>query len=93
MIPLAHQMIPDLKVIFVSVPLETTLKRIQSRNRESVNDPGFKQRVARAQENQTLPDADFVVDNSGSLEAAADALLEYLLSVCLKPSQIRLRRI
>ena len=81
-IPRARQIIPGLKVIFVSVPFETTLARIKSRNRESINDPGFKQRVARARENQTLPDADFVVDNSGSLEAAVDALLKYLLSFC-----------
>jgi phosphonate metabolism protein PhnN/1,5-bisphosphokinase (PRPP-forming) len=79
-IPQARQMIPGLKVIFVSVPLETTLQRIKSRNRESLNDPGFKQRLARAQENQTLADADFVVDNSGSLETAAEELLCYMLS-------------
>jgi ribose 1,5-bisphosphokinase len=79
-IPRARQMIPGLKIIFVSVPFETTLERIKSRNRESIDDPGFKQRLARAQENQSLADADFVVDNSGSLEAAADELLNYLLS-------------
>ena len=79
-IPNARLMIPDLKVIFVSVPLEATLQRIKSRNRESLNDPGFKQRLARARENQTLAGADFVVDNSGSLEAAADELLNYMLS-------------
>ena len=79
-IPMARQMMPGLKVIFVSVPLEATLQRIKSRNRESLNDPGFKQRLERAQENQTLADADFVVDNSGSLEAAADELVNYMLS-------------
>ena len=79
-IPQARQLLPGLKVIFISVPLETTLQRIKSRKRESLSDPGFKQRLARAQENQTLPDADFVVDNSGSLEEAADRLLKYLLS-------------
>ena len=81
-IPRARQMMPGLKVIFVSVPFETTLQRIQSRNRESIDDPGFKQRLARARENQILADADFVVDNSGALEAAADALLNYILSFC-----------
>ena len=79
-IPKARQMMPGLKVIFVSVPLEATLQRIQSRNRESLNDPGFKQRLARAQENQKLADADFMVDNSGSLEVAAEELLNYMLS-------------
>ena len=85
-IPRARQMITDLKVIFVSVPFETTLRRIKSRHRESANDPGFKQRLARAQDNQTLAKADFVVDNSGSLEVAAEALLNYLLPFCQKLS-------
>jgi ribose 1,5-bisphosphokinase len=79
-IPQARQLLPGLKVIFISVPLEVTLQRIKSRRRESLNGPGFQQRLVRAQENQTLPDADFVVDNSGPLKAAADELLKYLLS-------------
>jgi ribose 1,5-bisphosphokinase len=79
-IPQARRLLPGLKVIFISVPLEATLQRIKSRKRESLNDPGFKQRLARAQDNQTLPGTDFVVDNSGSLEVAADQLLNYMLS-------------
>ena len=76
----ARQQLLDLKVIFISVPLELTLQRIKSRNRESVDDPGFQQRLARAKENQTLTEADFVVDNSVSLEIAAEDLLNYMLS-------------
>jgi ribose 1,5-bisphosphokinase len=76
----ARQQLPDLKVIFISVPLELTLQRIKARNRESVDDPGFQQRLARAKENQTLDDADFVVDNSVSLQTAAQKLLNYMLS-------------
>ena len=79
-IPQARQLIPDLKVIFVSVPLDITLQRIKSRNRESEGGPGFQQRLARAKENQTLADADFVVDNSVPLEEAAEELLNYMLS-------------
>jgi len=79
-IPQARQLIPNLKVIFVSVPLAVTLQRIKSRNRESEDDPGFQQRLARAKENQTLVDADFVVDNSVPLEEAAEKLSGYLLS-------------
>ena len=79
-IPRARQLLPGLKVIFISVPLEVTLQRIKSRKRESLNDPGFQQRLVRARENQTLPDADFVLDNSGSLKAAVDELMKYLLS-------------
>ena len=79
-IPQARQLIPDLKVIFVTVPLEVTLQRIKARSRESVDDPGFQQRLARAKENQTLTEADFVVDNSVSLQTAAEKLLNYMLS-------------
>ena len=80
-IPQARRRIPDLKVIFVSVPLEVTLQRIKARQRESEHDPGFQQRLARAMANQTLTKADFVVDNSESLETAAAKLLDYMLSL------------
>ena len=80
-IPQARRLIPDLKIIFVSVPLDVTRQRIADRNRESEDGPGFQQRLARAKENQTLPGADFVVDNSVPLERAAEQLLHYMLSV------------
>jgi phosphonate metabolism protein PhnN/1,5-bisphosphokinase (PRPP-forming) len=80
-IPQARQRIPGLKVIFVSVPLAVTLLRIKARSRESEDEPGFQQRLARAMENQTLTGADFVVDNSQSLETAAAKLLGYILSL------------
>ena len=79
-IPRARRMIPDLKVVFVSVPLEITLERIRSRRREAENEPAFQQRLQRARENQTLEGADFIVDNSGPLDGSAGKLLEYLLS-------------
>ena len=79
-IPRARLLIPDLKVIFVSVPLDVTLQRIKDRNRESEDGSGFQQRLARAKENQTLADADFVVDNRVPLEEAAEKLINYLLS-------------
>jgi phosphonate metabolism protein PhnN/1,5-bisphosphokinase (PRPP-forming) len=80
-IPRARRMIPDLKVIFVSVPLDVTLQRIADRKRESEDGPGFQKRLARAKENQTLPGADFVVDNSVPLEEAAEKLVGYMLSI------------
>ena len=79
-IPQARQLISDLKVIFVSVPMEVTLKRIKARSRESEDNPVFQQRLIRAQENQTLDNADFVVDNSVPLQTAAEELLNYMLS-------------
>ena len=77
----AREKIPDLKVIFVEVPLEVTLQRMKTRRRESENDPAFKERLQRAKENQILEDADFIVDNSGRLETAAESLFDYLISV------------
>jgi ribose 1,5-bisphosphokinase len=79
-IPQARQLVKNLKVIFVAVPLETTLQRIRDRNRETENDTAFKQRLARARENPTLADADFVVDNRAPLEAAAEELVGYMIS-------------
>jgi ribose 1,5-bisphosphokinase len=79
-IPRARRIIPDLKVIFVSVPLEITLQRMRSRRREAENEPSFQQRLHRAKENQTLKSADFIVDNSGSLDVSAKKLLNYILS-------------
>ena len=67
----------NLKVIFVKVPFEITLKRIKERGRES----GYllEERINRARSNQDFPGADFIVDNSGKLEDAIDQLLEYLV--------------
>jgi ribose 1,5-bisphosphokinase PhnN len=62
------------------VPLEVSLQRIKARSRESEDDPGFQQRLARAKENQTLTEADFVVDNSVPLELSSEELLNYILS-------------
>ena len=81
-IPRARRIIPDLKVIFVSVPLEITLQRMRSRRREAENEPSFQRRLDRAEANQTLKDADFIIDNSGSLDESAKKLLSYLLSFC-----------
>ena len=79
-IPQARKIMPDLKVIFISVPLEITLKRVRSRAREPENDPAFQERLQRAKENQTLKEADLTIENTGSLEAAIARLLNYLLS-------------
>jgi ribose 1,5-bisphosphokinase len=79
-IPDARKIFPELKVIFVKVPFEVTLARIKSRARESEDDPVFKQRVDRARNNQDLPGAEFVVDNTGALEIGAAKLRDYLLS-------------
>jgi ribose 1,5-bisphosphokinase len=84
-IPQARQLVNNLKVIFVAVPLKISLQRIRARNRESENDPGFEQRMARAMANQTLAEADFVVDNSVPLDEAAEKLIDYILSFVVDP--------
>ena len=67
----------NLKVIFVKVPFEITLKRIKERGRES----GYllEERINRARSNQDFPGAYFIVDNSGKLEDSINQLLEYIL--------------
>ena len=81
-IPRARRIIPDLKVIFVSVPLEITLQRMRSRRREAENQQSFQRRLHRAEANQTLKNSDFIIDNSGSLDVSANKLLSYLLTFC-----------
>ncbi len=75
----AKKKYPDLKIIFVKVPLEITIERIKSRGRESEGDPEYKRRIDRARKKQNLPEADFVVENVGPLEENAQVLKKYLL--------------
>ena len=79
-IPQARRLVPDLKVIYIKVPLEITLRRLKSRRREAEYDSAFQQRLQRAKNNQSPQGADCIIDNSGSLEASAGDLLNYLLS-------------
>jgi ribose 1,5-bisphosphokinase PhnN len=66
-------------VVFIDAPFEITLKRIKERARES--GLRLEERIQRARRNQDLPDADFIVDNSGELEIAIDQFLSYLIRV------------
>ncbi len=81
-IPQARRLIPNLKVIFVSVPLEISMHRMISRRRETENERSFQQRLQRAKDNQTLEQADIIIDNNGSLDVSVAKLLDYLLSFC-----------
>jgi ribose 1,5-bisphosphokinase len=74
----AKKKFPDLKIIFVKVPFEITAKRIKERGREDIE--SMKKRLKRARSNQSLPSADFVVDNSGDLEEAAEKMRKYIIS-------------
>ena len=69
----------NILVVFIKVPFEITFQRIKERGRESGK--LLQERIQRAKDNQTFPDADFIVDNSGELEIAIDQLLNYLIRV------------
>jgi ribose 1,5-bisphosphokinase len=75
----AREKFPNVKVIFVSVPYEILEERITSRGRE--NDRDMESRLARAQANQELSSADFVVENLGTPEEGGQNLLDILVGV------------
>ncbi len=80
----ARKIYDNLRVVFIEVPLEITIKRIKDRGRESGK--LLQQRMQRAEKNQKLPGADFIVDNSGELDTAIDQFLIYLIK-CVKNNQ------
>jgi len=67
----------NIKIIFIEVPFEITLQRVQERGRESGD--LLDERIERARTFQKFPEADFVVDNSGELELAINQLLDYVI--------------
>ena len=73
----ARDIYQNILVVFIEVPFEITLKRIKERARESGE--RLEERIQRAKNNQSFPDADFIVDNSGDLEDAIDQFLNYVL--------------
>ncbi|MFX0072263.1 MAG: phosphonate metabolism protein/1,5-bisphosphokinase (PRPP-forming) PhnN [Candidatus Hermodarchaeota archaeon] len=73
----ARQIYSNIKVIFIEVPFEITKKRIEDRARESGK--RLEERIERARTHQKLPEADFVVDNSDTLENAIEQFFNYLL--------------
>ena len=75
----AREKYENLKVVFIEVPFEITVKRIKSRGREGDN--SLEERIERARIHQNFLDADFKIDNSGVLDDAVDQLLNYLLKV------------
>ena len=75
----ARSIYHNILVVFISVPFNITLKRVKERARESGK--LLQNRIQRAKDNQTFPEADVVVDNSGELEIAIDQFLSYLMRV------------
>ena len=75
----ARRIYQNILVVFIDAPFEITLKRVKERARES--GARLEERILRARKNQDMPDADFIVDNSGDLEDAINQFLNYLLTV------------
>ena len=75
----ARQQYKNIKVIFIEVPFDVSVKRLRDRGRESKNQ--LKQRIERARTHQTYDGADFVLDNSGLLENTIEKLLGYILMI------------
>ena len=69
----------NIKIIFIEVPFEISLKRLKARARESGK--RLEERIERAKKNQKFSDADFIIDNSKELEEAINLFLKYVLSV------------
>jgi len=69
----------NMKIIFIQVPWQTTVDRIKQRGREKGEI--LEQRIERARINQEFPEADFVVDNSSTLESAISQFLEYIENI------------
>ncbi len=76
----AREKCSSIKVIFISVPLKTTIARLKKRHRECINGDEFNMRTLRAMENQNCSDADFIIENSGPLDQSVKTLLKYMLS-------------
>ncbi len=68
----------NVKVIFIDVPIEISIKRLKARGRETGNQ--LNKRIERARTHQTYESADFILDNSGMLEKAIDGLFNYILT-------------
>jgi ribose 1,5-bisphosphokinase len=75
----AREIYQNIIVVFIEVPFEVTFKRVKERARESGK--RLEDRIERAKKNQKFSEADFVVDNSGTLENAINQFLEYLVNI------------
>lgn len=74
----AREIYKNIMVVFIEVPLEISLKRVKERARETGK--RLEDRIERARKNQSFPEADFTIDNSGDLEDAINKFLNYVLT-------------
>jgi len=68
----------NVKVVFIRVPFDITVKRVKKRGRESKE--RMKERIERARKFQTFSEADFTIENSGDLDNAINEFLDYILN-------------
>ena len=78
----ARKIYQNIAVAYIDVPFEISLKRVKERARES--GVRLEERILRARQNWDIPDADFIVDNSGDLEDAINEFLSNLIYVVYK---------
>lgn len=69
----------NVKVVFITVPYEISLQRLEDRGREKGE--LLNERLERARTHQEFSSADFVVDNSGDLDDAIKQFLDIVLKV------------
>jgi phosphonate metabolism protein PhnN/1,5-bisphosphokinase (PRPP-forming) len=75
----ARKKYKNIKIVFVKVPFEVTLKRLTERDREKGK--LLEERIKRAKNLQNFSKADYVVDNAGKLEDAINQFLDYLIKI------------
>jgi len=68
---------PNVKVVFIHVPVGILMERLKKRGREG--DAEIEGRLLRAEINENQPDADFTVENSGTVEEGGKQLLDALI--------------
>ncbi len=73
----ARKKYKNLKVIFISVPIEITIKRLRERGREKGKH--LEERINRAKTHQKFPEADIQINNSGNLDEAISKCLDYII--------------
>ena len=65
---------PETKIIYVDVPIETTIKRLNERQRDQKT---VRARIARAKENAGIESADFIVENK-DLSDSIQKIVDYI---------------
>ncbi len=68
---------PKVRVVFIHVPTGILMERLKKRGREG--DADIERRMLRAEVNENLPGADFIVENSGTVEEGGKQLLDALI--------------